>query len=197
MNRHAPFPDIPGEGGSALTEAGDRELLAAAAGGDRDAFAALYERHAGVVYRFCLGRLGEREAAADACQETFTAVWSAAPSYAGSGVVLAWILGIARRKAADQRRVSARQQAEPLPEGGDEIGSPAPAPAVEEAVDVWAAMGRLPEGQQEVVLLTYGLGLSCQEAGQALGVPAGTVKSRLHAARAALARALEGEAVQP
>jgi DNA-directed RNA polymerase specialized sigma24 family protein len=42
------------KGGGALTEAADAELLAAAARGDRDAFAVLYDRHSGPVYRFCL-----------------------------------------------------------------------------------------------------------------------------------------------
>lgn len=179
------------KGGATLTAAADADLLAAAARGDRHAFAQLYDRHAGPVYRFCLARLRDREAAADACQETFAAVWSAAAAYAGSGPVLAWMLGIARRKAADQLRTAARQQAGWTAAFGAEGADPGYARAVEEAVDVWAAISRLPEAQQEAVLLTYGLGLSCQEAGQAMGVPTGTVKSRLHAARAALAQTLQ------
>ena len=178
------------KGGTTLTAAADADLLAAAARGDRHAFAQLYDRHAGPVYRFCLAHLRDREAAADACQETFAAVWSAAAAYAGSGPVLAWILGIARRKSADQLRTATRQ-AERTAAFGAEGTDPGYAARVEEAVDVWAAISRLPEAQQEAVLLTYGLGLSCQEAGQAMGVPTGTVKSRLHAARAALAQTLQ------
>ena len=180
------------EGESALTEAADAELLTAAARGDRQAFAALYERHAGPVYRFCLSRLRQRESAADACQETFAAVWSGAAAYTGSGPVLAWILGIARRKVADQRRAAARRKEDRTMDGEAEGADPDHAMAVEEAVDMWAAMSRLPDSQQEAVVLTYGLGLSCQEAGQVMGVPAGTVKSRLHAARASLAQLLRG-----
>jgi RNA polymerase sigma factor (sigma-70 family) len=188
------------EGGSALAEAGDDELLVAVAAGDREAFAALYVRHAVAVYRFCLARLRDREAAADACQETFAAVWLGARGYAGTGPVLAWMLGIARHKvAAAWRRAAARRE---VAWGGPGTGGPCEASTeaavpdgtdpVEEAADVWRALGRLPEGQREAVLLTYGLGLSCEEAGVALGVPAGTVKSRLHAARRALARELGG-----
>ncbi len=153
----------------------------------------LYERHADAVYRFCLARLRDRDAAADACQETFTAVWSGAAQYTGSGAVLAWILGIARRKAADAQRAWSRHKADPLPDDGakgPEGAEPGHAPAVEAAVDVWTALTHLPEHQQEVVLLVYGLGLSCQEAGQTLNIPVGTVKSRLHTARQALAQTL-------
>lgn len=176
------------KGESTLAGADEADLLAAVARGDRAAFAALYDRSAAAVYRFCLCRLRDPEAAADACQETFAAVWLGAGGYAGSGAVLAWILGIARRKAADQGR---RAAADPQPwEGETEVADPGYAVAAEEAVDVWSALRRLPEGQQEAVLLTYGLGLSGEEAAGVLGVPVGTVKSRLHAARAALAQAL-------
>jgi RNA polymerase sigma-70 factor (ECF subfamily) len=183
------------EGGTALTAAGDDELLAAAAGGERRAWAELYERYAPAVFRFCLARLGDREAAADATQEAFAAVWTGAASYAAMGSVRAWILGIARRKAGDQGRAARRRRPGPSLEEMEDspaLAAPDPAPAVEEAVDVWAALARLPEAQQETVLLTYGLGLSCAEAGQALGIPEGTVKSRLHAARAALLGGLAG-----
>jgi len=180
------------EGGCALGEAADADLLAAAARGDRQAFARLYERHATLVWRYCLARLRDREAAAEACQETFAAVWRAAATYAGSGAVAAWMLGIARRKVADQRRAAARRPVPVPPELWPEGSDPGYAGAVEEALDVWTALGRLPPGQQEAILLTYGLGLSCDDAGQVMGIPAGTVKSRLHAARAALGRDLGG-----
>jgi RNA polymerase sigma-70 factor (ECF subfamily) len=160
--------------------------------GDRGAFRALYDRHAGSVHRFCLARLRRRDAAADAFQETFLAVWAGAAGYGGSAPVLAWILGIARRKVADQQRAAARRGAEQPIEEGTAATDPGTADVVEEAVDVWQALSRLPEGQHEAVLLTYGLGLSCEEAGLVMGVPAGTVKSRLHAARLALARTLAG-----
>lgn len=182
----------PVEGGTTLAEAADAELLAAAARGDRDAFAVLYDRHSGPVYRFCLSRCGDREAAADACQETFIAVWSGARAYAGSGAVLAWILGIARRKVADQRRGAARRREADLADDEAVGADPGHAAGVEAAADMGAAMARLPESQQEAVVLTYGLGLSCQEAALVMGVPAGTVKSRLFAARTALAGLLAG-----
>lgn len=175
-----------------LAEAGDTELLAATARGDRDAFAALYDRHARAVYRYCRAKLRDPDAAADACQETFAAVWTGAARYAGSGAALAWILGIARRKAVDVLRAAAARAEGPLPEdeGAPQMRGPGHAAAVEEAVDVWSALARLPETQREVVLLTYGFGLSCQEAGEVLGVPTGTVKSRLHTARGTLTRSL-------
>ena len=180
------------KGGGALTEAADAELLAAAAQGDRNAFRVLYDRHAGSVHRFCRARLRQREAASEAFQETFIAVWAGAAGYAGSAPVLAWMLGIARRKVADQQRAAARRQAEQPVEAGAAAADPGHAAVVEEAVDMWEALSRLPQGQHEAVLLTYGLGLSCEEAGRVMGVPAGTVKSRLHTARLALARTLAG-----
>ena len=70
---------------------------AACAAGDREAFQRLYARYADPVFRFCGLRLRDTDASSDALQETFLAVWTGSRGYRGTGPVVAWLLGIARR----------------------------------------------------------------------------------------------------
>ena len=164
-------------------------LLRAIAAGDDRAFAAFYDRWAGRVFRYCRLRLGDSEAA-DAAQEVLLAVWRGAGRYHSEGSVAAWVFAIASRKVADalRRRAPAGARAE-----GGEAQDPAdPMAAAEAQLDLGQALARLPPAQRETVLLAYAFDLSCAEVAAITGVPAGTVKSRLHHARRALARGMGG-----
>lgn len=166
----------------------DTALLTGTAAGEHRAFEALYERHAAAVYRYCRIRIRDDHVAADALQETFLAVWRGAAGYHGSGCVAAWIFGIARRQIAEalrRRPPDAPYPLDDLPATAEPCG-PGPEPA-DQRLDLQRALARLPPPQQDAVLLVYGGGLSCAEAAQAAGVPEGTIKSRLHQARRALA----------
>jgi RNA polymerase sigma-70 factor (ECF subfamily) len=168
---------------------GDAALVRAIAAGDRRAYAAFYDRWADGVFRFCDLRLRDGEAAADACQEVLLAVWRGAAGYAGEGTVAAWVFGIAHRKVADALRRAGRLPPAGDPGAVDETADAEdPMRAADARLDLRKALARLPSAQQEAVLLAYGFGLSCAEVAAATGVPEGTVKSRLHHARRALAR---------
>jgi len=84
---------------------GDQELVARICAGDAEALAQLYERHGGSAFALAYGILRQREAAEDAVQEAFLAVWRRAVTYQPErGTVRAWLLTIVRNRAIDLRR---------------------------------------------------------------------------------------------
>jgi RNA polymerase sigma-70 factor (ECF subfamily) len=167
------------------TEPDDRELLAAVAAGDRRALRVLYGRHAPWLTLRLQRRCADPDRVDDALQDTFLAVWKGAGRFEGTGEVGAWIWGIAIRRLIDSlRRHPARA---PLP------GEPATEPSAEEAVlqgveygDLAGALNRLSPELRAVVQATILDDLSTKEAARLLGIPAGTVKTRMMRARAQL-----------
>ena len=127
-------------------------------------------------------------------QDTLVGVWQSAASYGGQATVLAWMRGIARRQAHNVRR---RLQ---LPSAGEEalevLESVAPGPE-EVSIDragcdeIARAIATLSPLHQEILRLVFVGGLSYVELTHTLGVPEGTVKSRLSLARRALRAALD------
>ncbi|MET7401134.1 sigma-70 family RNA polymerase sigma factor [Dactylosporangium sp. NPDC005572] len=175
----------------------DAELLARVAGGDGDALVGLYERHARRLLGYLLRLAGDRMTAEEILQDTLLAVWRSAGTYGQQSQVSTWLFGVARRQAWNRLRGTAP----PVPaEPDDRAADPGPGPdelaiAAAGGTPVAAAVGRLPDHQREVVGLVLVAGLPLAEAAEVLGVPVGTVKSRLHHARAALARALTPQGV--
>jgi RNA polymerase sigma factor (sigma-70 family) len=87
------------------TDDRDGDLVVAIAGGDEDAFVALYRRHMPLVVRWCLRETGNRDLAADLSAEVFAAALTAARRYRPERAsVAAWLLGIARNKLSESRR---------------------------------------------------------------------------------------------
>jgi RNA polymerase sigma-70 factor, ECF subfamily len=172
----------------------DARLVRRVAGGDRDALAALYQRHGGVVLAQVTLAVGEPTLSEEILQDTMLAVWRGAASFRGESAVRSWIIAIARRQARDRLRY---RPARAVADVADLSGLPAPEAGPEEAVieraeaeviaDAVRQLGRL---HREVLGLVFGAGLTLADAAAVLDVPVGTVKSRLSAARAALARAL-------
>lgn len=134
-------------------EASDAELVARAKE-DREAFALLYRRYAGRVYRYCYSRLGSREAAEDATSQTFYKVLLAIPHYR-PGPFTAWIFTIAHNVVVDSVRV--RQPQAPLEAAGDPPDrAPTPeelAVAADERRSLHALLDRLSVEQRRVVQL--------------------------------------------
>ncbi len=165
----------------------DAETLARAQLGDRDAFRALYERYADVVYAFVRRMLGEDAAAEDALQDTFLRVARSLPSFAtgGPATLSTWILSIARRAALTPRRpppvATLRHEPEVAP-------APVELGAVRRRLE--DALGALSPDQRAVFVLRELSQLSYEEIAVAVGIDVGTVRSRLHRARAALQASL-------
>jgi RNA polymerase sigma-70 factor (ECF subfamily) len=172
----------------------DEALMAAAAGGDREAFAALYRRRRPDVYRFALHMTGSASAADDVAQDVFmTVIHDARRFVPGRATVVAWLLGIARNHA---RRRLAERTHEPLERAGSEA-APAlhPDASLAGAQDVErlrCALGALPVAYREAIVLCDLQELSYEDAAAAAGCAIGTIRSRLHRGRAQLMKAMRG-----
>jgi len=164
----------------------DMLLLGQVAKGDASAFHALYERHADRVFRYVLGMIRKPHLAEEVLQETMLAVWKGAGNFKGAAKVGTWILGIARNQAYNLLRREERGSR--LPDRQDQAADPAP--ALEREVAVSDALRTLPAAQREVLHLVYYQNLSVRETADALGIPTGTVKSRMYHARRTLSKEL-------
>lgn len=172
----------------------DRELLHRVAEGDDEALRLLYERHAGWLLLRLHRRCPSADLVATALQDTFVAVWRSAGSYRGDGDVGAWLWGIAVR-----RLISAlRGRPAPAPVADDELDRVCPtvASAEDELLhgiahgDLGQAIGALGAELRATVQATLVDGLTTREAARLLGVPHGTVKTRLRTAKLQLRRRL-------
>lgn len=167
-------------------EDSDEELISLVAAGDADALRLLYERHSAAMLRL-IRRLTSRHALAEEIlQEAWLAVWRSAPSYRQEGAARAWLFGVARRQAHN----TLRRTEPPMTDVADALGVPDPGPAVEEQVfrtveqeELIAAVKELPEHLHEVLSLVLVDDLPYSQVAAVLGVPTGTVKSRMSTAR--------------
>jgi RNA polymerase sigma-70 factor (ECF subfamily) len=169
----------------------DRELLVEIAAGDRGALHQLFDRHQPWLAARVRRRCSDPEIVHEVVNDTFLVVWEHPGKYTEAGEVAAWLWGIAirtllhrlrPRKSVLERLLQHRQEA---------------FPSAEEAVllriehsDVGQALRRLSPELIAVVQATVLDGLSTREAAQLLGIPSGTVKSRMSRARLELREAL-------
>ena len=172
-----------------LTHLSDADLLAAHVDGDADAFGELVRRHRDRLWAVALRTLGDREEAADALQDALVSAYRRAGSYRGEAAVTTWLHRVVVNACLDRvRRRAARPTVawpeQELPDRHDAHDS------TETALDVRSALARLPEHQQQALVLVDMHGLSVSEAAQVLDVAEGTVKSRCARGRAALAALL-------
>lgn len=162
---------------------GAEERLLEAARTDPRAFGRLYRRHYAAIAGYLLRRTGDGHLAEDLAAETFIAAWRAMGRYRRTGVPFrAWLMRIATNQAnAAARRERSRRRAE--------RSAPPPAGAgagPDERELVHAAARALRPDHQAVIALVHLESMSLNRAALVLGVPEGTVKSRLARARDAL-----------
>ena len=174
----------------------DDELVGRFRAGDREAFGTLVERHRDRVYRVCLRVTGDAEEALDASQEAFLSALRHLDRFRGDAAFTTWIHRIAVNASYDRLRARVRapmlhvlaDDDGPPPETGPP--SPDPADAVADAADVAAALANVPEEFRAALVLADVEDLPYDEISRILEVPVGTVKSRVHRGRVALARAM-------
>lgn len=162
-------------------------------------FAALFDRYAGAVHRYAARRLGP-EVAEDLMAETFTTAFQRRHTYDLTRAdARPWLFGIAtnlvsRHRRAEARRFKALAKVPEPVEHEDPVADRAVARAGATGVrrDLAAALAGLSARHRDVVLLVAWADLDYEEAARALGVPVGTVRSRLHRARSKLREALGG-----
>ncbi len=163
---------------------------------DPDAFGVLFERHGRAVYAFCARRTADFALAEDLTSIVFLEAWRRRERTEITGEsLLPWLLGIAHNAVRNAHRSRRRHRAalarvptEPLEAAADDVASRIDA---ERALgDALRAIRALPDRERDVVVLVLWSGLSYEDAALALGVPAGTVRSRLWRARARLSDSL-------
>ncbi|MGZ8842698.1 MAG: RNA polymerase sigma factor [Pyrinomonadaceae bacterium] len=175
----------------------DSELVRRLLDGDKEAFAELYRRRHANIYRFALHMTGRPEMADDVAQETFMVLINKRAAYDETkGAVNSFLLGIARNQVL--RRLRQERPTVPVEEHYEEIDHGAlmrshlSAFAKKEKIDaVRRAILSLPEHYREVVILCELQEVSYAETAHILNCAVGTVRSRLHRARAILAEKLE------
>jgi RNA polymerase sigma factor (sigma-70 family) len=185
-----------------VPERTDSELWRLAAAGDHASFGALYERHARAVYNFCFRRTASWSHAEDLVSEVFLVAWRRRAEVrlaTETGESLPWLLGVAvnvlrnhlrsgRRGDAALRRLN---PSESEPDFSDDVVGRV---ADERQMSrVLAVVNRLSPQEQDVLALCGWAGLSYEDGAVALGVPVGTVRSRLSRAREHLRELVGGD----
>jgi RNA polymerase sigma factor (sigma-70 family) len=174
--------------------ASDRDLWERARSGDAEAFGDLYERHARAVQSYCLWRTADLQAAEDATATVFLEAWrkrgrltlstdSAAP------LLLGIANNVVRRQWRNQRRYrDALERVRSVGQPPDDLEAEAIArvDAIQQLRDGREAIRQLPRREREVLALLAWSDLSYVEIAEALGLPVGTVRSRLARARTRL-----------
>jgi len=170
-------------------EPSDLELWQSAAKGDHRAFHALMDRHSAKLFRVALSLSSSRSDAEDVCQETFVAAFKSLKSFDGRASVKTWLTRILFTQVARWRRDRAGRtmgsidSAEPMV-ASSSIG-------VEIRIDLQAALRQLSPEHREVLMLREFDGMTYEEMAEVLGLPQGTVESRLNRARSALREKLK------
>ncbi len=172
------------------TGASDGDLVAAIAEGDRRAFDELYARHFGWLHLRLSRRCADPTLVEEAIQDTFLTVWNKAGSYRGQGDVGAWVWGIGIRKLLNRMRRRKTPAWHLLLHSDRVVSAEETALLGTEHGDLGGAIDRLSPELRAVVQATIIDGLTTREAARVLGVPSGTVKTRMMRARQQLREAL-------
>jgi RNA polymerase sigma-70 factor (ECF subfamily) len=177
----------------------DEALVALVARGDEDALAELYDRVGRIAYGLALRILRDERHAEDAVQEAFLQVWRSAATFRPERAKAStWVLTLVHRRAVDLVRREERRQADPLT---DDSAAVTAAEQTDEAAwlrfereRVQSALRQLPDLQREALELSYYGGFSQSELAERLGVPLGTIKSRMFSGLARLRELLDESA---
>jgi RNA polymerase sigma-70 factor (ECF subfamily) len=172
----------------------DEDLVERSRAGDREAFTELVRRHETRVYGLCLRILGDPDDARDAAQDTFLTVYRKLGQFRGDALFTTWLHRIGVNCCYDALRRARRQ---PRLHVVDDDTPPELGPPVEDhaegvagTLDAASALARLPEEYRVVLVLADVEDLPYEEISKVLDVPVGTVKSRVHRGRVALAKIL-------
>ena len=175
----------------------DESLVRRFLDGESSAFGILVERHQTRVFNLCLRILGNREDAFDAAQETFVAALRKVGQFRGDAAFTTWLHRVAVNACYDELR---KQQRRPMlhvvaPGDADEPREAGPPSAdhadeVTGSIDAAAALTRVPEEFRVALVLADVQDLPYEQIARILEVPVGTVKSRVHRGRLALAKAM-------
>ena len=169
----------------------DSEVVASIVAGNPEGLAAAYDKYAGDLYGYCQSLLRDPNDAADAVQDTFVIAASKLGGLRDPERLRAWLFAILRNLHIDAYRQARRRGTEVEIDEVDHRETATRQEAALEARDVLAALEQLPEEQKSLLLLIGVEDFSYEEAARILGVPIGTVMSRLSRARQRLRSIVE------
>jgi RNA polymerase sigma-70 factor (ECF subfamily) len=189
-----------------MSDLSDAELMLRVRAGDIRSFENLVGRHQRPLINYFFRLTWDRQTAEDMAQEVFLRIYNAAKAYEVQAKFTTWMYRVARNLWIDRMRHEAHAPKTvsldaPMDSEGDtyhdvvhrEAANPDARLDVEERAGiVRKAIEALPEEQREVLLLAESKGMRYQEIAEALGIPLGTVKSRMHAAVMKLKEMLSG-----
>ena len=181
-----------------MADISDDELVTLYRDGDADAFDTLFGRHRTPVYNFARLMLGDADGAEDVLQETFLTVARTARDYEPRGRFRGWLMRVVRNLCLNRiaalrvrRRVVAESGLNVVEAASREPSPPQRLERDEQMARLRGLISGLPERQRETLVLYAFEQMSYREIADVLGMPLGTVKTLIHRARAALARAFE------
>lgn len=166
-----------------------KQWLKRTARGDHEAFASLYREFSPRMYGYLRLRIPDDSHIQDLMQDTFVAIWRNAKQYAGSSTVSTWMFGIARYKMLDWLRIhykSSEREVAWSEELADakELTEQDFAAALATELSITSALATLPPHYAEVFYLVFVESMNYREVSVLLELPEGTVKSRMHQAKA-------------
>ena len=178
----------PAPPASEVSSVDDGLLVRAAAGGDRQAFEALYRRHGGRIVALCRRMAGSADVGDELAQEAFVRAWRALPSFGRRAAFGTWLHRIAVNVCLDHHRGQGSHAEVGLDELPSHPAGRASHPGV--AVDLEAAIAALPTAARRVFVLHDVEGLRHREIAELTGMAVGTSKAHLHRARRQLREVL-------
>ena len=161
----------------------DLALIEAVNQGDANAFEVLYLRHREYATRVAMRFAGERELALDAVQDSFVYFYKKFPGFVLTAKLTTFLYPVLKHNALAAKQKSRRAQGDTSDEAlagvadGDDTADPARA---DTPGDLHTVLASLPEAQREVLVLRFVDGLALEDIAQALDIPLGTVKTRIH-----------------
>jgi len=175
----------------------ETEFVESAKRGDATAYEELVRRYTEIAFRTACLVTGSAADAEEVTQDAFVKAWSALPRFRADAPFRPWLLRIVGNEARNRPRAAGRRAAmelrvmEGLRAGGAAPSPETEAEAAEERAALLRALTGLPDDDREVIICRHLLQLSVEETAEALGLPEGTVKSRLHRALGRLREVLE------
>ena len=173
----------------------DEQLVRRATHGDHAAFCALADRYSLYLFRVARSLVGDDTDAEDVVQQTLTGAFRGLSGFRGRASVKTWLTGIAVRQAAKWRQSRQRSKAvsiDAVDATMDGSGVRPATAAVDSQIDATTILAKLPPEHRQVLVLRELEGMSYEEIANTLGIPRGTVESRLHRARLELKGLLKG-----
>ena len=164
-----------------------QRLLARFAAGDPDAIRIVYDEYSRPVFSLALRALGDRRLAEEALQDTFVRAWKAADRYDPTRPLGPWIYSIARRVAVDAYRRERRHHKHGTLNDNDVMVLPDHFEQLWETWEIRLAIGEMNVDDQFALEAAHYRAMTAQEAADEIGVPVGTMKSRLSRAHQKLA----------